>query len=559
MSGSRPRAVVLAAEYKLAVLEDTRHQRLSVNLWLVRLTIVAVAAFTLCCLVFPAFATTPDEVAKQIEQDREILSHAGITPNADGAIHFLSRLHPTEQTRQTVTELIAKLGHDNYVSREKATDELEKLGIVAEAQLTKAWGNADLEVVKRVRRLLGLIQSTKESAAHNAVLSAIFRTLSRERHESSARMILRTIPLLERKGHFDEACVALWFAATREDIDRVRQATKQEDIALKTAAIPALEVAADESAVAELEPLLSHEVDQIRLATVRALIDRLPTKCVSVLLDLLESDSYTIKLQAAWLLNQIFANSADQDVDLQFAAQAKLWKQQAAELDASDWNIPLGAKRFQLSLYRVLYREEFVAGTANIKDRYGELRYETTVDGARASASQGVVRLHGDHNEGDQRLFITAEQLVGKDELKTAFVLTAEIGGESLGTGTYHVGISVGNLRVLFHPGYRYGGFRIERVDNHKYMLSNQRMTFTPAAGILHKMRVSVIPQQDKSVLLKTRIIDGENPNQTYEIEFRAQADDIGPINRVAIERSGRVGGAGLFGFFQVDTTGVDQ
>jgi hypothetical protein len=207
----------------------------------------------------------------------------------------------------------------------------------------------------------------------------------------------------------------------------------------------------------------------------------------------------------------------------------------------------------------VVFREDFSRKIASIEDRYGKLRYETTVNDARASASDGIVRLHGDHDEGDQRLFITARDVLGQDQFTSPFVVTAEIGGEALGAGTYHVGISVGNLRILFHPGYRQGGFRIERVDNHRYVMTNQNMPFTPVADVLHKMRISVTPQKDQTVLLKATVVNGENSNEKYLTTFVAAHDDIGEITRVAIARSGRVGGAALFGSFEIDTTGVDR
>ncbi len=170
-----------------------------------------------------------------------------------------------------------------------------------------------------------------------------------------------------------------------------------------------------------------------------------------------------------------------------------------------------------------------------------------------------MLRFDGDHDEGDQRLLITAQQLVGKPEFTESFEVTTMIGGEARGSGTYHAGVSIGNLRVLFHPGYRGGGFRIERVDNRKYMIGNQSMPFTPAPGVLHKMHISVHPQQDKTVLLKTTFTNAANPQQQYAMSFVAPAADIGPLDRVAVERSGRVGGAALFGLLEVDFAGVEE
>ena len=98
----------------------------------------------------------------------------------------------------------------------------------------------------------------------------------------------------------------------------------------------------------------------------------------------------------------------------------------------------------------------------------------------------------------------------------------------------------------------------MQRVDSHKYIVSNQLMPFTPIAGTLYKMRVTVEPQEDKRVLLKVSVTNSHNPQQKYSHALMADAEDIGPLTRVAIERSGRTGGAALFGSLMIDTSGIE-
>ena len=78
---------------------------------------------------------------------------------------------------------------------------------------------------------------------------------------------------------------------------------------------------------------------------------------------------------------------------------------------------------------------------------------------AAASVKDGVLRLEGNHNEGDQRLCATPEAVLGLTEFPTRFRVRAEVGGEADQVGAWHAGVSVGNVRVLFHPTYPGGGF----------------------------------------------------------------------------------------------------
>jgi hypothetical protein len=60
-------------------------------------------------------------------------------------------------------------------------------------------------------------------------------------------------------------------------------------------------------------------------------------------------------------------------------------------------------------------------------------------------------------------------------------------------------------------------------------------------------------------VLLKATVTNAHNPKQQYVINHLAQPADIGTLSRVAVERSGRVGGAALFGLFEVDFMGARE
>jgi hypothetical protein len=56
---------------------------------------------------------------------------------------------------QRISKLIAHLNHDDFMVRERATEELEKLGQLAEQALQKSMvQTSDLEVLRRIERIL---------------------------------------------------------------------------------------------------------------------------------------------------------------------------------------------------------------------------------------------------------------------------------------------------------------------------------------------------------------------------------------------------------------------
>lgn len=130
--------------------------------------------------------------------------------------------------------------------------------------------------------------------------------------------------------------------------------------------------------------------------------------------------------------------------------------------------------------------------------------------------SQGVLRLYGNHDEGDQRLYATSASLLGLPAFPSAVRVKTTLGGEAAGEGTWHVGVSVGNVRVLFHPGMNDGAFRVERVDNHQFLTQNESMPFTPGSGLLHRMTIDVQCRPSGDVQLRVTIVDGGQSGRRF-------------------------------------------
>jgi hypothetical protein len=197
-----------------------------------------------------------------------------------------------------------------------------------------------------------------------------------------------------------------------------------------------------------------------------------------------------------------------------------------------------------------LFVEFFKKDAASVADGYHRLKFKTGVE-VNGSVKDGMARLSGKHNsDGDQQLLLHAKDLTGNEEFPDSFRVESKIGGGGLSSGSYHVGISVGNVRALFHPGYINGGFRIEQVSNNVAILGNTDMTFTPPADklLLMSMDIKRLPNKDIEISVKIT-----HEKQTFRTSQIVKADAIGKLDRIGLDRSGRGGGDAIFDDLIVD------
>ena len=84
-------------------------------------------------------------------------------------------------------------------------------------------------------------------------------------------------------------------------------------------------------------------------------------------------------------------------------------------------------------------------------------------------------------------------------------------------------------------------------------------MPFTPASDILHEMMIKVTQGDDGSVRFEVTVVDGAKSGKVYQCNMTIAAKDVGPLERIGLDRSGRTGGAALFGSFSIQQAGLGE
>lgn len=493
-------------------------------------------AVVACVALIVGSITAADDADRQrmLAEQTALLQEGGIETNTAGLIKYLQSLPPDPARLAKVPQLIAELGDDKFDVRERASKQLQAFGEIARPALTVALKSKDLETVWRAKYVLGQLDSGQSADKQRALLAAALLLLGEQPSPSAAEALLAVLPLCNDTGLADAACAALWKSVDSSHDELLRRALKQEHKLTLTASIVALELASGPESITAIAPFLTSDDPQLRLAAARALVDRQPQQAARTLAELTPSTNQEIAAAARGLLNLMTGHTEPKihwlkwrDNDLPTAKLATL-----------------GSKRLDLNLGREGLHETFTAGL-------GLFQYECEA-GRALRVEKGIVALGGvalagkAQPECDQRIFLTAKSLLGQPEFPDRFTVRARMAAENNNNYGWHLGISIGRVKVLFHPGVDGGAFRIETIPEHVALLNNQEMGFTPQPATQYDMTIEC-RRSGQEVSLEITIVDCANAKNRYTQKTKIPLEKFGKLERIGLERSGRAGGAALF------------
>ncbi|MEQ8785452.1 MAG: hypothetical protein RIC55_04105 [Pirellulaceae bacterium] len=483
---------------------------------------------------------TAEQVESSLDEELQLLRRNGVAADTESILGFLRRQQPSAAQQREIDALIKQLSSAKFAEREAATRKLAQLGPAARAGLVEMAQSKDLEAAFRSKRILQQLESDQH--ARDAMMLAALQILKQREQSESAPVLLRTLPLLEDVHMRGLASEAIWACTEATHAALLREGLADEDQQVQAAALVALELALGDEAVATIAPYLKDDSAVLRLAAARALADLRPRECIAALVELTAVQRDGIDWQADALLQMLSGKRMVVSSEATLAEAWRAWSQREAPTAAL--RIPLGRRRLDLTAGRHAHHETFSRPAKSLAKGYGDFQYEAD-NGGPASVVNGALLIDGDNDEGDQRLFVTAQRMIGRGQWPKGLEVRAKLGGKEGNNYGWHVGVSVGRVKVLFHPGLSGGAFRAETTDTHESLFTNEEMGFTPATGAMHAMLVKVSKTADGAEF-KVTVSDAGGKSQ-FNRTFTATTAQLGDDNRIGLERSGRRGGDAVF------------
>ena len=199
-----------------------------------------------------------------------------------------------------------------------------------------------------------------------------------------------------------------------------------------------------------------------------------------------------------------------------------------------------------------MFFEWFGEGQQDFKKGYRLFGFENS-SGRSGKVEGGRLVFDGEAGkDGDQRLVLKSDIWPGKDGFGHRFRVSATLGGEDVSSGAWHMGITIGRIRALFHPGLANGSFRFEQIDTRKYFGGIKAVGFEPLGDGRQWMSVDVTKMPDGDVRLDVLLEQSGERGQRFKSSVTVDAADIGDLSEVSLDRSGRSGGKAYFRDFMI-------
>lgn len=483
--------------------------------------------------------------------DERTVRNAGLETDTESILNYFKKKVPSdpEAFLLRLQTLVKQLGDESFAIREEATEQLVSLGFAALSELEKVRNSNDFEIRWRVKTCLDKLNSEETGKLQQAMI----RILAERRSTEALLPLIDFLPFAGDDIIREEIRSTLVAIAVEQEsahpILLLALEKKSKQVRMETAIL--LGRCGIASARMPLRKLLDDPQPSIRLGAAIGLIYLQDKEAVEPLIRLVE-ELTTAEIDRVEDLLLTLGGDQGPAIEMgKTSEQKKRWMEAhlnwwKKHRDSIDLAVLTRGKNDA-----ILFEESFQQAVETIGPRYRQMRFQG-IQNNPSSVKDGVLKLGGKHAQDEsQRLIIQASTVLKRPTWPRHFRVIAKIGGGNDDAGTWHVGVGIGEIRVLFHPSYMGGAFRIERFKTREFLLPNQTMPWTPAANVLHEMTIDVSTTEDKVVLDIVLAEAGENGNR-YRKRFEVQPEVIGEIKEISLDRGGYRGGAGLFGRLQI-------
>lgn len=199
---------------------------------------------------------------------------------------------------------------------------------------------------------------------------------------------------------------------------------------------------------------------------------------------------------------------------------------------------------------RLVIPEWFNQEEDPLEGSYGRFEFHAD-EGMTGKVTNGQLRFVGDRDgKGSQSAILTP----GSDgELPRSFRVSCMLGASGdLGSGSWNLGVSIGQARVLYHPGTEGGEFRVESMKYKRIQPNNKSMGFSPDPSSLQRMEIAVRIRDNGDMELLTVIGSGDGKN-VFRDEVVLPAKSVGAVDRIGLWRNGDRGADAIFDDFVLD------
>lgn len=172
----------------------------------------------------------------------------------------------------------------------------------------------------------------------------------------------------------------------------------------------------------------------------------------------------------------------------------------------------------------ILFQETFPTDTATTAETLAAYPSFTFTGTGTAAVTGGVLNLSGTN---------TTNSLITTSGFPGDLLIQLQL-GKNPGGGSANVGLMIGGNRIVFHPGYAGGAFRVEGNGG----FGNTNMGFNPpgGAGVFSQMEV-MVNATTKGFLVA--VPNASNPDQVFAVRFTNAnyapgTDRIGPTRNTS-------------------------